>query len=675
MVIAARNNQQAKLPTLWPMLALLAAEVLAAVWLAPPEVWVLGPGVLAAGAVLLIGGLPALLRPSPASNLAGCIVVVLAGVLWRTPQTLGTVASFDQLVQALDAGDIRLSLLNIVLLAPLTLHLAARFPLPASLPGRWIAGYYLLVLAAAGATFALAQPWRQGALALLFASTYTGFALAGYQFLRTIQRVRPTEPRAAQQARLLLLTLFLAQLPFLLLPVSMFIRLLIPYQLVIGAQILLPLGVVYTLLRQDLFGIDAALRRTLDYALVSFGLLVIYFGLAALLTQLSRDLGGTWGFAATILSVLAAAAAFTPLRNTTQRAVDRVFYPERLYFGQTIAAARATLAQVVQREAVVQLLEHDLPQQLGAAWGRLVLRPAFDHPPGADERGVWSMLLTVGGQPIGCYWLGPRRSGLRYAPDEQEQLQGLTQQAALALAYAETFDRLVQLNNELEERVAIRSEHVVAQQRELAAFEERQRLARDLHDSVKQTLFSLGIGLRAARNRVRNDPDAAIQLLEQQEQSAIQAQTELGDLLGHLRTPATGTADLAVTLAQQVAWFAQQHGLSVTQRLEPALVLAEPLPRELTQIAREALLNVVRHSGAAQATLTLGVERGVLLLGVQDQGRGFDQAAQHSGHGLRSMRERVALLGGTLRIASEPGKGTAVWIRVPLENQTPQQAG
>jgi signal transduction histidine kinase len=660
-------HQSAREGVLWPLLLLLLGEALAIAFLAPPRAGEITPASLAVALLVLLAGImPALLRPSLATNLVGCSGVVLASVLWRAPNILSSVPTFDELAAALRANDIRLSLLNLALIAPLTLHLAARFPLRSPLAIPRIAAYYLLVVGITLATWALPIPLRQGALLLLLVTTYTGFGIAGVQLLRTIQIAQPTSPRAAQQARLMLLSLILGGAPLLLLPINQVFRLLIPYELVAGAQIMLPIGIAYTILRHDLFGVDAALRRALDYAIVSFGLLVVYFGLTALLTQISRDLGGTWGLAATILSVIASAAAFTPLRRMAQRLVDQVFYPERLRFGQAISAARMRLAQVVQREAVIALFEEEIPRQLGAGWAQIVLRPSFDQPAAAAQPGVWSTLLTVGGQPIGSYWLGPRGSGLGYAADEQEQLQSLTQQAALALAYAETFDTLEQLNAELEERVTIRTEHVLAQQRELAALEERQRLARELHDSVKQMLFSIGIGLRAARGRVRSDPEAAIGLLQQHEQTAIQAQEELGDLLVQLRTPATGPADLVVLLAQHAAWLTQRHGMNIALQLPPALVLAEPLPRELTQIAREALHNVLRHSGVAEAQLTLSVERGQLTLAISDRGCGFSRAAPHLSHGLRSMYERVALLGGTLQIQAAPGEGTSIWVQIPL---------
>jgi signal transduction histidine kinase len=298
-----------------------------------------------------------------------------------------------------------------------------------------------------------------------------------------------------------------------------------------------------------------------------------------------------------------------------------------------------------------------------------VLRPAFDQPPNATQPGVWNTLLMVGGRPVGSYRLGPRHSGLQYDADEQEQLLGLIQQAALALAYADTFDSLFQFGIQLDERVAMRTEHVLAQQRELAALEERQRLACDLHDSVKQTLFSLGLGLRSARNRVRSEPDAAVDLLRQQEDAALTAQAEMGSLLSQLRTQSVERGDFVAVLRRHCDGLAQQHGLQVTLETPEAVTLPEPLLGELTQVAKEALHNVLRHSGVAHARLMLTVDADVLQLTVTDHGCGFDATAPLNGYGLRGMRERITALGGRLEIQSAPGKGTTLWAQISLEER------
>jgi signal transduction histidine kinase len=651
---------------IWPLGALIVAELLAGIFLNAGD-WPINPVLLMiALAVLLAGIVPALLRPAGATNLLGCLAVALACVFWYAPGILNSAPSFTDIAHALVADEQRLLLINSVLVAPLTLHLAACFPQQGMLSRRSLFGYDLVLFVIVLALVGLPVPMRGAILDILLLTLNAGFVLAGWQSVQAIRIVTPASPHATQQARLVLLSIITAETPLLLLPISELLHLNIPIEFVLIAQTMLPLGIAGAMLRPDIFGINAGIRRMLNFAVVSFGLLLIYAGLNVILTQIGRSMGVTWGFAITVLTVIPAAAAFLPLQRGIQRITDQLFYPERLAFGRAIGAAQTTLALVVQRDAVTTLLEQTFPHQLGATWARLVLRPSFDQPATAAQPGVWSMLLMVNGQPLGCYWLGPRHSGLKYASDEQEQLRGFIQQAALALAYADTFDTLVHLNHELEERVATRTEHVLAQQRELATLEERQRLARDLHDSVKQTLFSLGLGLRSARGRVRSDPDAAVALLQQQEQVAILAQAELGDLLAQLRTPIGDSADLVAILEQHANWLMQQHGLLLTLDTPAALVLPEPLPRELAQIAKEGLHNVLRHSGTNAAQLTLTSDNGQICLTITDHGQGFDSTLAHAGYGLRGMHERVLALGGRLTIQTAPGKGTTLWLHIPL---------
>ncbi len=286
-----------------------------------------------------------------------------------------------------------------------------------------------------------------------------------------------------------------------------------------------------------LFGIDRALRRGLAYAVLSLLMLVLYFaltvGLTAELARLSPGLRGP----AALLSLFIAAVAFEPSRRFLQHWVDRFLYPDRLNFQQAVADARLSLTRIVNRDQILQLLSQDLPPRLGAEWASLTLAPQPEVPGQVSSQPAWNAQLIVGGQSLGRYWLGPRRAGPSYDADEQAQLHALAGQAAQALAYAEAIEAMRQLNRELEARVARRTAQVLDQQRSLAAHDERQRLARDLHDFVTQSLFSINLSARALRGLVRRDPEAAITGLSELEQAAQQALSEMRALLAQLRAP------------------------------------------------------------------------------------------------------------------------------------------
>ncbi|MBP7689970.1 MAG: sensor histidine kinase, partial [Thermoflexales bacterium] len=306
---------------------------------------------------------------------------------------------------------------------------------------------------------------------------------------------------------------------------------------------------------------------------------------------------------------------------------------------------------------------------LGAA---LSLAPAPDVPPQADP--AWNGELIVGGRSLGRYWLGPRRSGLEYASDEQAQLRALTQAAALVLAYTTALTELTTLNQELETRVALRTAQMLEQQRTLVTLEERQHLARELHDSVTQTLFSINLSARAIRGLLRRDVDTATRELSQLESDAQQALTEMRALLSQLRNPIASQRDLVKLLIEHCVTVQHHDALTVELGVPDELPLPEALAHELLQIAKEALHNVIKHSGVSMAHCQLVQASGLIELTISDHGCGFslnpidlrDDVGPH--FGLRGIRERVTALNGTLEVQSTVGMGTVLRVRVPYES-------
>jgi signal transduction histidine kinase len=208
---------------------------------------------------------------------------------------------------------------------------------------------------------------------------------------------------------------------------------------------------------------------------------------------------------------------------------------------------------------------------------------------------------------------------------------------------------------------------------EAAAQEERNRLARDLHDSIKQQLFSINVGTATAQERWERDPDGARKALADVRRSAREALVEMQAMLHQLRPEALGTAGLIEALREQCEALGYRTGAEVT------LELGEPLPDELLppgaqealfRIAQEMLSNVARHARARTVKLWLGRLAGEAMLRIQDDGQGFDPAAV-SGMGLRNLQERAASLHGTLEVVSSPGAGTGLTVRIPLVSPPP----
>jgi signal transduction histidine kinase len=209
------------------------------------------------------------------------------------------------------------------------------------------------------------------------------------------------------------------------------------------------------------------------------------------------------------------------------------------------------------------------------------------------------------------------------------------------------------------------------QVQELAAAAERNRLARELHDSVTQIIFGLTLSAQAARILIDRNPAKAAAELDHLQVLAQNALAEMRALIQELR-PASATAGgLAPALRRLAAERLSADGLAVDLRLQAERRLPEPVEAELYRIAQEALHNVVKHARTDTATLTLDLaDPRKACLCIEDRGAGFDPAlvANRPGHlGLTSMSERVQALGGRLAIHSQPGQGTQIQVEIDLD--------
>jgi two-component system nitrate/nitrite sensor histidine kinase NarX len=256
--------------------------------------------------------------------------------------------------------------------------------------------------------------------------------------------------------------------------------------------------------------------------------------------------------------------------------------------------------------------------------------------------------IEVGGQIFGVFnadYLQPRGFG----DDELRLFMALAQRAALAIENAQLYE----------------------QAQQAAVLEERQRLARDLHDAVTQTLFSASLIAEVLPTMWASDPKEGEQLLDDLQQLSRGALAEMRNLLLELRPSAlteTGLGDLLSQLAEAIAG---RTGIPVEVDLEwveESCTLPPDVHAALYRIAQEALNNVAKHAGASRVRVGLRCESnqdtGISVqLRVSDDGCGFDLDCVPPGHlGLAIMRERAAGVGAELAIQSEPGVGTQVVV-------------
>ncbi len=204
---------------------------------------------------------------------------------------------------------------------------------------------------------------------------------------------------------------------------------------------------------------------------------------------------------------------------------------------------------------------------------------------------------------------------------------------------------------------------------------ERRRIARELHDDAVQSTVAVTQGIDLARNWVQTDPERAVKLLQSAREQAVEVVNSLRELIGGLRPPALEELGLVAALKMHVDKLTPPVALHIEgmpRRLDE--------PRELTlfRAAQEALSNVIRHSGATHAELTLTYGESAVLLTVRDDGQGFqfpDQLgdlAFKRHYGLIGMQERVSSLGGSLKIDSAILKGTVVQVSLPTTTTQPE---
>ncbi|MGD9932114.1 MAG: GAF domain-containing sensor histidine kinase [Dehalococcoidia bacterium] len=200
-----------------------------------------------------------------------------------------------------------------------------------------------------------------------------------------------------------------------------------------------------------------------------------------------------------------------------------------------------------------------------------------------------------------------------------------------------------------------------------ASLEERQKLARELHDSVSQALYGIALGARTARMWLDRDAARAREPLDYSLGLAEVGLAEMRALIFELRPESLEAEGIVAALNRQAAAIGARYEIQVVADLatEPELT---PRAREaLYRIAQESMHNVVKHAGAGRIDLRLAMGSGEVILEVADDGQGFDPHGDFPGHlGLRSMSERASAIGATYEITSQPGTGTRVRVRLPL---------
>lgn len=220
--------------------------------------------------------------------------------------------------------------------------------------------------------------------------------------------------------------------------------------------------------------------------------------------------------------------------------------------------------------------------------------------------------------------------------------------------------------------VAVENARLLADSKGRAALEERHRIARDLHDSIQQELFSMTLHVRALQLTVDRLGDAqpsirrgVTELLELSHSTL----SDMRSLIFELRPALLREQGLVEAVRRYAAIVAAREGLRINVPAADRLAIAATTEEDCYRLIQEALHNVVKHAGATSVNIEIGCaswDEGTLLVEVTDDGAGFDPATVSPGHlGLVTMRERAESLGGQLEVVTAPGRGTTVRVLVP----------
>ena len=231
--------------------------------------------------------------------------------------------------------------------------------------------------------------------------------------------------------------------------------------------------------------------------------------------------------------------------------------------------------------------------------------------------------------------------------------------------------RTAELERQVNERTR-EIERLFEQTKELAVIEERNRLARDLHDSAKQKAFAALAQLGATRGILRYDASAAATHLEEAENLVYEVIQELTFLIQEMYPLALKEKGLVTALREYIYEWENRTDIQADLRVEGGQPLPLQTEQAIYRIVQESLANVSRHSKAERVEIAVCYTPDAIQVSIMDNGQGFDVNQKPTGVGLQSMRERAAMIGGEINVDAFPGKGTRVTIQAPLRSELPE---
>lgn len=416
--------------------------------------------------------------------------------------------------------------------------------------------------------------------------------------------------------------------------------------------VLFPVSIAVAILRYRLFEIDIWINRTLIYG----ALTVFVIGTYVLTVTTGNRLVDGEALLAPPVAAAAIALTFNSVRIWVQQRVNRLVFGERDDPYLVLTKLGQQMEQLARPENVATAIVETVTRAMKAPYVAVLsgtpeeILASTGRPTNDSE----SFHMRFGDMRAGTLVVGQRSPGEKYSSIDVRLLEDLARQSGIAVHASQETLRTRQLAADLQR---VRERLVTSR------VEERQRIRRDLHDSLGPALGSQALTIDVARSLLESDPEAADRILVDLKKHSKETLTLVRMLARELRPPVLDELGLEAALR----WI---QDTNVSEDLEIEMDLPEfpvlPAAVEVAtfRIVEEAITNVARHSGATRCKVSVGFMNGKLGLRVCDDGKGIALGSE-PGVGTTSMRERAEELGGSMAVRSSPGEGTAVEAFLP----------
>lgn len=404
--------------------------------------------------------------------------------------------------------------------------------------------------------------------------------------------------------------------------------------------VLIPASVVAAVMEPRWIDVDIVIRKSFVYAALSLVILLVYIGVAA---SVGVAAGAQLGLNVELAVVLTVVIAllFQPARRRLQTLADRFVFGARPTKYEAVTEFGVTIEQAAEPTELLPRVVETIRRALRLRWAMAVLDDgtrAETGPVGGDP--VLRVPVGAGDEQIGEIVCGPKTEGA-LDDDEVQLVRSLAGQLGLAVMNARLAGRIVN-----------------------AAESERRRIERNIHDGAQQELVALVAKLGMARSAAAQGvlTPEAVDGLRVEAQAIL---SDLRELAQGIHPSVLSDGGIVEAVEDRCARLPLEVSLESSDGLR-ARRFDDNIEGAAYFFVTESIANVLKHANATRASVSLTYDGGRLLLGVVDDGRGFDpDTGAH--RGLAGLRDRIRALGGTVTIASRPGNGTRISASLPVD--------